>query len=716
MNYILSNKLWSVVAGIIVLATMFFATSALAASVWTPPPGPWPQNVDPPIHSGNVMQVKNASLGSTVFNFVSGGGSIKTDLFRVTIGQLTEGPVIADKFCFVNPLNNDFNTNILSPQNCITSWPTGGGTGTELWTAVGNNAMHQTDLNRKVGIGTASPSTTLHVNGNGLFSQYSNPYTGALIRSNASANNSYSSSGSPEYSFWNFNPQAPQSAGIGMFNPAPNELGFATGNYDRIRITGTTQTDGVVDIYGQIKIRGGNPALGKVLVSDAYGLATWGDASGLPTPATDNQTLRYETDQNKWVVSNLLTNGDVPPNPANYANTANERTIFIRRAGVTGGVITQDNGQTGYNTQKTPQQQEKKGLFAGLFGKKNVAPKSLTADLINVGQGLACFDADGNVVPCNDPVGPGIPPGGSGPGGGGTVPWTPGDPIGGEIPHPNTNGNVIQGGNINIGLGTNGGPLPTNTQTYSSSPYLFDARVDVPDAKGLVVDGTGRTAIDKLLVWTSSIFTPGPNQIGINNGHIIGDVAFDDNISLASDKTFSSWHGNFDLGGVNMELHSGASFQIDPNNDDNVAPNQVLASSSDGTGRVEWRDANSLITQPGYVVPDIKMVEGKWFATSNGNEGERGRLTCPVDYAAVAVSCDSDDDDGPDTCKLANTRGSSGYMPYDGHDPSEYNMPGSPATYDWASSASSGYYNGGIVSPKAAGNNFWMTVTCMRYK
>ena len=44
---------------------------------------------------------------------------------------------------------------------------------------------------------------------------------------------------------------------------------------------GTTAPDAKLDVNGQLKIRGGVPGGGKVLTSDALGLATW---EHLPTP------------------------------------------------------------------------------------------------------------------------------------------------------------------------------------------------------------------------------------------------------------------------------------------------------------------------------------------------------------------------------------------------------------------------------------------------
>jgi len=69
---------------------------------------------------------------------------------------------------------------------------------------------------------------------------------------------------------------------------------------------GTTTPTTRLDIEGQIRIRGGSPAVGRVLTSDATGLAVWAvPTGGLPT-GTVSQTLRH--DGTTWVANNNLFN------------------------------------------------------------------------------------------------------------------------------------------------------------------------------------------------------------------------------------------------------------------------------------------------------------------------------------------------------------------------------------------------------------------------
>ncbi len=75
----------------------------------------------------------------------------------------------------------------------------------------------------------------------------------------------------------------------GIFQPsgASSAIGFATGGTERVRVSATgdvgigTASPGVkLEVAGQVKITGGSPAAGRVLTSDATGLATWADPSG----------------------------------------------------------------------------------------------------------------------------------------------------------------------------------------------------------------------------------------------------------------------------------------------------------------------------------------------------------------------------------------------------------------------------------------------------
>ncbi|MDP3245255.1 MAG: hypothetical protein Q8M83_06410 [bacterium] len=71
-----------------------------------------------------------------------------------------------------------------------------------------------------------------------------------------------------------------------------------------LEVAGTTKVAGL-KVTGLVEITGGSPGVGKVLTSDAAGVASWQDSTGLPT-ATTGQTLRHNG--TNWVANSLLYN------------------------------------------------------------------------------------------------------------------------------------------------------------------------------------------------------------------------------------------------------------------------------------------------------------------------------------------------------------------------------------------------------------------------
>ena len=97
---------------------------------------------------------------------------------------------------------------------------------------------------------------------------------------------------------------AAQNAGAGSTNSGGSiniTAGNATssGNGGNINLTPGTSpsgTTGIVQVNGQVKITGGSPGAGKVLTSDANGLATWKNNGGTVTTASASTT--YSTTDN----------------------------------------------------------------------------------------------------------------------------------------------------------------------------------------------------------------------------------------------------------------------------------------------------------------------------------------------------------------------------------------------------------------------------------
>jgi hypothetical protein len=132
------------------------------------------------------------------------------------------------------------------------------------WTTSGNDISYSAG---KVGIGTQSPSYTLTVKGNsGIGIQVSNYVTGSVGGSiDISPGDSYSL--------------------IGAFKTGETEFSnLILQLYGGKVGIGTTNPGAKLEVAGQIKITGGSPGTGKVLTSDASGLAFWETVPN-PTPS-----------------------------------------------------------------------------------------------------------------------------------------------------------------------------------------------------------------------------------------------------------------------------------------------------------------------------------------------------------------------------------------------------------------------------------------------
>ena len=156
-----------------------------------------------------------------------------------------------------------------------------------------NSAVHLAVGGGNVGIGTAVPGARLQVTGvrNSIISTTTavSKIGGGDVHLYTNAMNSGS---------WGVWMQVLNDAG-GLFPLALNPSGGNVG-------IGTSDPTARLDIEGQIRIRGGSPAAGRVLTSGADGTATWTvPAGGLPT-GTTGQTLRH--DGTNWVANSALFN------------------------------------------------------------------------------------------------------------------------------------------------------------------------------------------------------------------------------------------------------------------------------------------------------------------------------------------------------------------------------------------------------------------------
>lgn len=133
-------------------------------------------------------------------------------------------------------------------------------------------------------------------------------------------------------------------------------LTLGTNNLERVRIDaagnigiGTTSPSTKLDIAGQVKISGGTPGLGKVLTSDATGLATW------QTPTTGTT---YTAGTGITIAGNVISNsGDLSNTNEIQTLSLVGSTLSLSNGGgsVTlpagGGGVTSVNGATGVVTQ-----------------------------------------------------------------------------------------------------------------------------------------------------------------------------------------------------------------------------------------------------------------------------------------------------------------------------------------------------------------------------
>jgi hypothetical protein len=170
---------------------------------------------------------------------------------------------------------------LTSDANGLASWQTAGGGGSSQWTTDGSNIYYNW---WNVGLGLATtPEFALHIKSNSFFGSVialhdpTNPYTWSPKWSI-----SFRDSNNSEYAYFG---SVTWKNAVGLYswkpiwfnvNGATTLMLNASGNVG----VGTETPWAKLEVAGQVKITGGSPWAGKVLTSDANGLATWQTPSG----------------------------------------------------------------------------------------------------------------------------------------------------------------------------------------------------------------------------------------------------------------------------------------------------------------------------------------------------------------------------------------------------------------------------------------------------
>jgi hypothetical protein len=161
-------------------------------------------------------------------------------------------------------------------------------------TAPETNTRVTIDNTGNVGVGTSTPGAKLDVDGSATFNE-----SGAAV---------------------NFRVESDANSNMLFIDGTNNRVGVGTG-----------APDATFQVNGSFKLVDGNQSNGKVLTSDANGVATWQTASGGSLPAgTSGQTLRHNG--TNWVANSLLFNngtnvGIGTTNPSTTLDVAGRATV-----------------------------------------------------------------------------------------------------------------------------------------------------------------------------------------------------------------------------------------------------------------------------------------------------------------------------------------------------------------------------------------------------
>jgi hypothetical protein len=252
--------------------------------------------------SSSVLMPSNSSVGEFQLIGISGGtgttwfatGQNASAFLLGNVGIGTNNPsekldvsgkVKASEFCI--------------GASCVSSWPSGG---SSPWTATGSDIYYSSG---KVGIGTSTPAVDLDVNGvlrvgtaaihdasHAALSFKGNGAYGLIEMNGARGAGAALSSG---MTFWNSTTKIAEFDAYTGTGTTSGALTFSTANSgtlaEAMRIDqtgnvgiGTTAPGAKLDVRGSsgstLKIVDGNQGAGKILTSDADGVASWSNPAG----------------------------------------------------------------------------------------------------------------------------------------------------------------------------------------------------------------------------------------------------------------------------------------------------------------------------------------------------------------------------------------------------------------------------------------------------
>jgi len=301
----ISYKIASLVFGVLILcfAIAFYAVGWTEPS--TAPPG---DNVDAPVNVGSTEQVKQGGFGVYgVFRAIGGADPGTESGLVVSNGKVGIGTTSPQVKLHVYDGNikashSSLNSYVFSDagpgrasvfelqEDGIRKWTIWNEPNTDQLYFSDGSGAHRIVINPisgNVGIGTTTPEYPLDIYGTDSI----------RIRGGSISSAEYLIHNSGGFTIgrrlkngtgwdWSFRIDSQTgNVGIGTTNPSP---------------------EAKLEVAGQIKITGGSPGVGKVLISDAAGLASWGTITGALPAGASGQTLRH--DGANWIANNNLFN------------------------------------------------------------------------------------------------------------------------------------------------------------------------------------------------------------------------------------------------------------------------------------------------------------------------------------------------------------------------------------------------------------------------